>query len=83
MPYTIQGGPSIGIRICIRIGIRICIRICLATSIIIVTVALTLLDRLRQYSWGSLIIALSVLFLLITGSYGYIGIIIPRLGKTA
>lgn len=79
MSYTLQGCPSI----CIRIGIRICIRIYIVTSIIIVTLALTLLDRLRQYSQCSLVIALHVLFLLVIGSYGYIGIIIPRLGKTA
>ena len=79
MSYTLQGCPSI----CIRISIRICIRTCLVTSIIVVTLALALLDRLRQYSYGSLVIALIVLFLLVTGSYGYIGIIIPKLDKTA
>lgn len=62
MPYTIQGGSSI--------CIRVCIRICLAISIIIVTIALTLLGWLRQYSYGSPAVALSVLFFLITGSYG-------------
>lgn len=79
MSYTLQGCTSI----CIRISIRICIRTCLVTSIIVVTLALALLDRLRQYFYGSLVIALIVLFLLVIGSYGYIGIIIPRLGKTA
>ena len=70
MSYTLQGCPSICISTCIRLGIRIGIRICIATSIIIVTVALTLLDQLRQYSYGSLAIALSVLLLLILGGYG-------------
>lgn len=79
MSYTLQGCTSI----CIRIGIRVCIRIYIDTSVIVVTLALILLDLLRQYSYGSLVIALHVLFLLVTGSYGYIGIIIPKLGKTA
>lgn len=79
MSYTLQGCTSL----CIRIGIRVCIRIYIVTSIIVVTLALTLLDQLRQYFYGPLVIALIVLFLLVIGSYGYIGIIIPRLFKTA
>ena len=66
MPYTIQEGSSI----CLRICIGICIGICIVISIIIVARALTLLDWLRQYSYDSPAIALSVLFFLIIGSYG-------------